>query len=636
MIERYLSIIEVSQKQAYIFGSNKLADNIRRSAEISWLTDPESIREIIDDRAVFDDTLNTVYSGGGHTVLTFETLEKARDFNRRYSFLLRTMNPDIEVFLFTLPYCSKVSARRMLEYVCGTENRTQDDDLEFAIKESQEKATGSECSPDQYLNELVRGLERKKSLRRASFRQGSFGIENLDANTRDIVAGRKAGALYTASGKKDEILKYVWRSEYNGSDCDAETQKRMAEKYKKLKERYEVVGSNPVPEGYAAATKFENLGGTKGDVNFLAIVHIDGNGMGARCNRFYKSLQEKYLNSEGEDEKTRWETFKAAVKAFSDGIDDDFKTALSNTFAGVGNSLKSGNLQNLSLSTDKTTGKQYFPIRGIIASGDDICFVTDGRIGIECAARFLEELATIKNTSDNKAYTASAGVAIVHQKYPFFRAYELSEDLCKNAKAFASDLRVNQLKKYEKANGADAPVPEIIKDNGAGICTIDWHLEMGEIGLSVSEIRKGYKTKDASDDTQRQLEMRPYVVVAPVDIEKPIDVRTVEPHRQYDAFRKQMELYIKEDRPQGGVSEDVQSKLKELRGILKQGETAAQYYIRFHKLKGLIVDNYYGIFENIQFRMNTDDLPLYVKTADEIERSVLFDAAEALEVYSLM
>ena len=71
MIERYLSILEVSQKQAYIFGSNKLRDNVLRSAEIWWLTDPEKIDDLIRDKSCFDHKKYTAYAGGGHTVLVF-------------------------------------------------------------------------------------------------------------------------------------------------------------------------------------------------------------------------------------------------------------------------------------------------------------------------------------------------------------------------------------------------------------------------------------------------------------------------------------------------------------------------------------------------------------------------------------
>lgn len=36
---RFLTILEVSQKQAYIFSSNKLKDNVTNSAVIAWVMD---------------------------------------------------------------------------------------------------------------------------------------------------------------------------------------------------------------------------------------------------------------------------------------------------------------------------------------------------------------------------------------------------------------------------------------------------------------------------------------------------------------------------------------------------------------------------------------------------------------------
>ena len=130
--------------------------------------------------------------------------------------------------------------------------------------------------------------------------------------------------------------------------------------------------------------------------------------------------------------------------------------------------------------------------------------------------------------------------------------------------------------------------------------------------------------------------MRPYVVKVQSDPASPNDVMTIEPHRQYDALRKQMKMYLKTKGMEQGTGEDVHARLKELRGILKEGNTEAAHYIRFHKLKGMILDNYYGIFKEIGFRDNTEDIPLFVCTADGQARSVLFDAAEAIEIYSLM
>lgn len=46
----------------------------------------------------------------------------------------------------------------------------------------------------------------------------------------------------------------------------------------------------------------------------------------------------------------------------------------------------------------------------------------------------FEELGARTNRVDKRSYAACAGVAVVHQKYPFYKAYELAEMLCGSAK----------------------------------------------------------------------------------------------------------------------------------------------------------------------------------------------------------
>lgn len=62
--------LEVSQKQAYIFSSNKLKDNVLNSAVIAWIMSPEYFAETVTANGkseLFDLKKNLVYSGGGHT-----------------------------------------------------------------------------------------------------------------------------------------------------------------------------------------------------------------------------------------------------------------------------------------------------------------------------------------------------------------------------------------------------------------------------------------------------------------------------------------------------------------------------------------------------------------------------------------
>ena len=77
LAERFLTILEVSQKQAYIFASNKLRDNIVNSEIIAYALSPEYIQKELASFG-YSDEANMVYSGGGHTILEFDSTEKAR------------------------------------------------------------------------------------------------------------------------------------------------------------------------------------------------------------------------------------------------------------------------------------------------------------------------------------------------------------------------------------------------------------------------------------------------------------------------------------------------------------------------------------------------------------------------------
>lgn len=82
------------------------------------------------------------------------------------------------------------------------------------------------------------------------------------------------------------------------------------------------------------------------------------------------------------------------------------------------------------LSTEK--GKIVLPIRPIILGGDDITFISDGRLGVWLAETFIEEF--IKQSINSESLSACGGVSIVKTKYPFYRAYIVAEDLTDIAK----------------------------------------------------------------------------------------------------------------------------------------------------------------------------------------------------------
>lgn len=514
-----LTILEISQKQAYIFASNKLKDNAANSAIIAWIMNPEYFKEKIKDESIFSLDNNVVYSGGGHTVLEFDSLAQAKTFTKIITFIIHQEYSGIEVFAKTIPY----------------EERNPE---------------GKPMTPGDNLRKLTRELEKKKAIRRAAFHQGSFGIEKIDAATLTPVP---AGGMPVPRMPKHE--------------------KNFDDKI--------------LSGHYEPARQFEDLGGDKDNSNFIAVVHIDGNSMGRRMEELYEKCKDK-----------KWLEFKKIVKDCSEKIDDHFKEAYKEMADCVKRNIESGKLDGLKLKKAEDTENTFFPVRRIITAGDDICFVTEGRIGLECAVEFLKALAQ-KENPDGKGYAACAGVAIVHQKYPFFRAYELAELLCKNAKKLG---------------------PSLNADLGNMVSAIDWHIEYGEIGSSIEEIRRKYQTKD-----RNRLEMRPYIVSAPEAVNQK------EPIRQYENFKKLIkQLCSKEDSYARG-------KMKELRAVLKQGELQARHFLKFNKIETVILESYYGIFREMDyskvFTGQEMEKPIFVKTSGEECRSFLFDAIEMMDTY---
>ncbi|MCD7862200.1 MAG: hypothetical protein LUG61_01485 [Lachnospiraceae bacterium] len=509
-----LVITEVSQKQAYIFSSNRLRDNITNSAVIAYVTSSRYFKDAAG--SVYTDE-NEVYCGGGHAILEFANHETAVQFVRLITGDVRRRFPGLELF-----------------------------------------ATIHECEEEpnaESIFRLIQKLEKKKSVRRASFGQGTFGVEEVEAVSRKASVIRLNGSQYEPYSPDDEA---------DRASC---------------------------PEGFERAFSFENLGGSKGDSNFIAVVHIDGNAMGKRV--------EELRETHGAEP---WQQYRKTLKEFSEAIASDFRDTFREMREKVADQIEEGKIGALELTASKN-GAYYFPVRRVITEGDDICFVTEGRIGIECARIFMELLSARVNRVDGKHYAACAGVAIVHQKYPFYRAYELAEELCSNAKKFVANSTKNM-------EGTDSSM----------ICAIDWHLEFGELGDDIGKIRERYETADS-----RRLEMRPYVVCGP-------DYYMEQEHcRDYHNFRKIIRAFEEKK------IDYARGKIKELRTYLRQGETAARNYLKTNLIDDLVRDCYMGIYQEADLsRIGTGQRQkseLFVTTADQVSRSILFDAIEAMDTF---
>jgi len=186
----------------------------------------------------------------------------------------------------------------------------------------------------------------------------------------------------------------------------------------------------PPPEPFDYPQSLVELGQTPGQDNHIAVVHIDGNGMGLR--------QQKATEAFGTPEQNR--EFIRALRAFSEQLREAGLGALRDTCrvlaAHVWDDLIAGPEGVPPLRLARRTGQPVLPLLPLVVAGDDSTLVTDGRLGLSVALLYLDafEAYTEELPGGEGPADACAGVAIVRTHYPFYRAYALAEALCGNAK----------------------------------------------------------------------------------------------------------------------------------------------------------------------------------------------------------
>ena len=191
-------------------------------------------------------------------------------------------------------------------------------------------------------------------------------------------------------------------------------------------------------EGCSFPTSIDRLGQVRTE-NYIAIVHADGNRMGARF--------------EGCDSLERHTVLSKKVR-------EKTKAAFGQLLAEIAGNRDSYTAKGLKLFVEGD-GTVDLPIRPIIIGGDDITFICAGRMGVTYAKRFMEFM--LADDDADKCIDFCAGVAILPASYPFFRGYELAEQLCDAAKAVSRDKPGTSWLDFALLHGEQAPTLEQIR-----------------------------------------------------------------------------------------------------------------------------------------------------------------------------
>jgi len=495
-----LTVVDTTGIQDYIFGSNVLKHNVGASALVHWATNDWAYEELVklgetnidkegkfSERTIDGDGLTSelIYAGGGNTVILFENCEIAKEFTKKLTGRVLHKAPGLQLI------------------VAHTD---VDWDKEYDFPKNVQRT--------------IEKVNEKKINR----------IHSSPILGLGITADCQFTGLPAVEKYKDEDGRWVRISAEVKAKLDA-----FEQAHKRLTDLLQLKDCR-IPK------KFDDLGKTKGESSYIAIVHTDGNSMGRRIQNIAKNHPEKrdYIN---------------AIRTFSEGVKDVANNALVSSIKKTIDSILPREVDEreaigeaIEIKKDRE-GNKILPIRPIVFGGDDATFICDGRLGLTLAEFYLRQLTSQNLADGDGPLFARAGVAIVKSHYPFARAYALAEELAASAKSFIKE-----------------------KNTESKLSAIDWHFAVSGLVLGLDEIRE----RDYHP-TQGYLTMRPLALGQNIGPE----------WRTWDTFTNIISglrgTVSKVDDAQTAEGQWSRNKLKALRTVLREGPKSVKQFLDGNK-----------------------------------------------------
>jgi hypothetical protein len=474
-----ITIFDVLGIQDYLFGSNKLVENIGGSYLVeqtlnSWLPEVAQKLDLPEEK-------HLVYNAGGNAVFAFEDMEQALSLAREFSKKVLQQAPGLQVACChhqTAPGTPLGQAMKeaFFELRQIKADRTRGDQQLLGLGVTQPCDTGA----------------REPAV-----------IQFPGPGTEQRLTGPTALAKVENRQKADESLR----------------------------------GNISIPQDYDFPLEFDDLGRSMGEKSYIGVVHLDGNGIGDK-------LQEVF-GQDMEQEPLKQEIHKFSVKVSEAG----YKAIISAVDLLMQNIQ--GNKCADSFDLQVKGGKTLLPFRPLVYGGDDITFVCDGRIALDLAC------ACLRSFHEKSGFHACAGVALCKSHYPFYRAYALAEQLCRNSKEF------------------------IINTHQPG-SAIDWHILAGGPVQDLHAMRSSEYTHSDGHNSYN-LTCRPYQVL-------PENENSLQ---DWSQFRNTLLYPLQNEEPWT----QAHSRLKGLINPLSRGKEAAKFILQDWKSKGYELPRYAGLPE---------------------------------------
>lgn len=400
--------------QKYVFASNKLKTN----AGASYLVD-SIFSDLMENHVLDKSKMPPKHWRDADAVQIFDPKNAECEYEVIYigggnMFILVNAAPYKNDDAAILKACRNIVSRWsriMLQYLPGIKTGAAVDVLDLKCDVSDKAALSKELSR-QLSEKIYKQLKDNQNTILPQVDIPYTGL-TLECDT----SGKTATVETNANGK------HRWISAEAAAKMKAF---RFASE--KLNEKYADIISVEGNIKYEFASELDKMGAKDGE-SYICVIHIDGNNMGV-----------KFGSCEGLQERK-----ELSIKVGSI-VEDGFRKLLSGIVAEYDTYDDYLDMEKL---YDDEHGCDILPIRPIIIGGDDVTFVCPGRLGLTYAKRFIEAVNGYellekaqydrmkeknKKVAINKSMSCCGGIAIVPAKYPFFRAYELAEQLCSSAK----------------------------------------------------------------------------------------------------------------------------------------------------------------------------------------------------------
>jgi hypothetical protein len=400
-----LTLLDTSGIQDYIFASNRLQENIGASelvyrATTLWafkaledagikreehnIVNPDQLDWTFHPKVAIEDNVElkaeVIQAAGGNTVILFRDQETSRKFVSVLTLRLLKEAPGLTVL-----------ALHDHKFEFGEDTAL----LPKALDDLRQQMQGYKLSrplPAPWLGLGVNATCDSTGLPAASTLGGKWNGERLG------LPGEDGGTLVS----REAAAKRGWRKAAN--------------------QRLEQILKNAA-EDYTFPYDLEKIGRFKGEESYIAVIHADGNRMGARV---------RDIGNEAKDDRD----FIQKSRSFSKTIEAISRAALESAVGLVVQAVKNGDIPFVEEMDEdgEEVKRKFLPFRPLVFGGDDVTFVCNGLVGVSLAAAYIETFEQEADKAGVKNFHASAGVSIVKLHYPFARAYKLAEELTASAK----------------------------------------------------------------------------------------------------------------------------------------------------------------------------------------------------------